>query len=87
MKNNLLELKQQVKEELTNNILPFWSKKMTDNGNGGFYGQIKGDGQLVPEADKGGILNARILWSFSSAYLQEKIHFTLKWPIAQRILS
>lgn len=72
MKNNLLELKQQVKEELTNNILPFWSKKMTDNGNGGFYGQIKGDGQLVPEADKGGILNARILWSFSSAYLQEK---------------
>ena len=72
MKYNLLELKQQVKEELTQNILPFWMEKMKDDVQGGFYGQIKGDGQLIPEADKGGILNARILWSFSAAYLQEK---------------
>ena len=72
MNSNILELKQQLKKELTDNILPFWSEKMIDNVNGGFYGQIKGDGQLVPEADKGGILNARILWSFSAAYLQEK---------------
>ena len=72
MKDNLLELKQQVKEELTHNILPFWSEKMIDNKNGGFYGQIKGDGQLVSDSNKGGILNARILWSFSSAYLQQK---------------
>lgn len=72
MKDNLLELKQQVNEELIQNILPFWMGKMKDEEQGGFYGQFKGDGQLIPEADKGGILNARILWSFSSAYLQEK---------------
>jgi len=72
MNNNLLELRRQVKEELTNNILPFWAGKMRDEKQDGFYGQIKGDGQLIPAADKGGILNARILWSFSSAYLQEK---------------
>ncbi|MDD2304886.1 MAG: AGE family epimerase/isomerase [Prolixibacteraceae bacterium] len=66
------KLKTEVRDELIHNILPFWSEKMIDTKNGGFYGQIKGDGQLVPEADKGGILNARILWSFSSAYLQEK---------------
>ena len=71
MKDNLIELKQQVKEELLQNILPFWSTKMIDR-NGGFYGQIKGDGQFVSDANKGGILNARILWTFSSAYLQEK---------------
>lgn len=71
MKDNLIELKQQVKEELVQNILPFWSTKMIDR-NGGFYGQIKGDGQFVSDANKGGILNARILWTFSSAYLQEK---------------
>ena len=50
-----------------NNILNFWLK-MEDNENGGFYGQMTGDGMLVPTANKGGILNARILWSFSAAY-------------------
>ena len=72
MKYNLSELKRQVRDELMHNILPFWMEKMKDDEQGGFYGQIKGDGQLVPQSDKGGILNARILWTFSSAYLQEK---------------
>lgn len=72
MNHNLLELSQQVKEELTHNILPFWSGKMVDPENGGFYGQINGNEQIIPGAEKGGILNARILWSFSSAYLQIK---------------
>lgn len=72
MNQQIQQLKSEVRNELLKNILPFWSEKMTDDINGGFYGQIKGDGQLVPEADKGGILNARILWSFSAAYLQEK---------------
>jgi mannobiose 2-epimerase len=65
------QLKSEVHNELVQNILPFWSTKMVDP-KGGFYGQIKGDGQLIPLADKGGILNARILWSFSAAYHQEK---------------
>lgn len=66
------QLKSEVREELLQNILPFWSEKMTDQKNGGFCGQIDGNNRLIPHADKGGILNARILWSFSSAYLQEK---------------
>jgi mannobiose 2-epimerase len=72
MNSNLLELKQQLKKELTDNILPFWSQRMIDPEHGGFYGRIAGNNQLIPEADKGGILNARILWTFSSAYLREK---------------
>ena len=68
----LEKLKSEVKKELINNILPFWSQKMIDTENGGFYGQMDGHNQIVPRADKGGILNARILWTFSSAYLQEK---------------
>ena len=52
---------------LENNILPFWLR-FQDEENGGFYGRMTGEGVLVKEASKGGILNARILWSFSAAY-------------------
>ena len=31
MKYELLELKQELKEELTHNILPFWMNKMVDD--------------------------------------------------------
>ncbi|HIZ33951.1 MAG TPA: AGE family epimerase/isomerase [Candidatus Bacteroides merdigallinarum] len=55
-------------EELTTNILPFWMNKMTDRENGGFYGRITGTEKLMPQAEKGAILNARILWTFSAAY-------------------
>ena len=60
-------LKREVEEVLQKNILPFWLK-MQDMENGGYYGQMKGDGTIVKDANKGGILNARILWSFSAAY-------------------
>jgi len=72
MKYELLQLKQELKEELTHNILPFWMEKMVDESQGGYYGQMTGKNQLVPDAPKGGILNARILWSFSSAALYFK---------------
>ena len=68
MRHEVEQLKQEVKDVLENNILSFWMQKMVDRENGGFYGQMTGEGQLVPTADKGGILNARILWSFSAAY-------------------
>ena len=54
-------------QTLTENILPFWLR-MQDQERGGFYGQMRGDGTLVKDANKGGILNARILWSFAAAY-------------------
>ncbi len=64
----LKQLASVVSDDLVGNILPFWSGKMVDRQNGGFYGRMDGSNKLYPEADKGGILNARILWTFSSAY-------------------
>lgn len=61
-------LKQEMQDVLEKNILRFWLDKMQDHENGGFYGRIDGQGVLHPEAEKGAILNARILWSFSAAY-------------------
>ena len=66
MKYKLLELKKELKEELTHNILPFWMDKVKDD-NGGFFGQMTGQNELKNSAARGGILNARILWTFSSA--------------------
>ena len=57
-----------MQDVLENNILPFWLNQMQDTENGGFYGRMDGHMQLYPEAEKGAILNARILWSFSAAY-------------------
>jgi mannobiose 2-epimerase len=64
----LNQLKTEVTENLTKNLLPYWSKYMVDNVNGGFYGRISGTDQVFPNEDKGGILNARILWTYSAAY-------------------
>ena len=58
----------EVRQELTDDILPFWMEKMTDSGRGGFYGRIDGGDTLHADAPKGAILNARILWTFSAAY-------------------
>lgn len=60
-------LKDDVSKELQENILPFWMKRMPD-GAGGFIGRIDGKGLPHPEAERGAILNARILWTFSSAW-------------------
>ena len=61
-------MKQEVQDVLQTNILPFWLNNMIDRENRGFYGRIDGHGQLHADAEKGAILNARILWTFSAAY-------------------
>ena len=61
-------MKREMQDVLENNILPFWLEKMKDEENGGFYGRMDGNNQLHPEAEKGSILNARILWTFAAAY-------------------
>ena len=62
------ELKASATQLLEENILSFWITRMTDHERGGYYGQMTGDGRLVKDADKGAILNARLLWTFSAAY-------------------
>ena len=68
MKDSVLALKKEMRDVLENNILRFWSDRMLDRENGGFYGRIDGHDNLIPDAEKGAILNARILWSFAAAY-------------------
>lgn len=63
-------LYQEVQQELTGNILPFWTARTPDPKYGGFVGRVGPDGNPDPEAPRGAILNARILWTFAAAYRQ-----------------
>jgi cellobiose epimerase len=61
-------LQQKIDSILSLNLLPFWSEKMPDEKNGGFYGRIDKDNKVELDAPKGVILNTRLLWAFSRAY-------------------
>lgn len=54
--------------ELKDNILSFWMNNTIDEQHGGFIGEISQDMTIHADADKGLVLNARILWTFSAAY-------------------
>lgn len=60
-------LKDELKTEL-NNILAYWMNFMYDKKNNGFIGQIDYKDEKNYEAEKGSVLNARILWTFSAAH-------------------
>ena len=67
MSVQLKQLKTELSAEL-DSILKYWSKHTLDNENGGFVGQIDYNDHIIANTEKGSVLNARILWSFSAGY-------------------
>ena len=63
----LVKLRDELKEEFVTDLIPFWTEFVLDEKNGGFVGRVTWDKRKIYEADKGGILNARMLWAFSAA--------------------
>ena len=57
---------QEVRENLTSCILPYWLKLKDPKG--GFYGEVSASGTVFYDAPRGVILNARLIWTFSAAY-------------------
>lgn len=49
-------------------ILDYWEHHVTDHEFGGFRGRIHDENKIDAYADKGAVLNARILWTFSAAF-------------------
>lgn len=58
----------EIKDHLTQKLIPFW-EGLRDEENGGFYGYMGYDLTVDRKYEKGCILNSRILWFFSNAYL------------------
>jgi len=59
--------KKEIRTELKQ-ILSYWEKYSVDAEKGGFYGAVDVNNVPNTQADKGLILNSRILWTFSAAY-------------------
>jgi len=47
------QFSQAVRNELENNLVPFWLERSTDREYGGFIGQMSNDGTIYPKAPKG----------------------------------
>ena len=62
-----IQMKQEIREHLTEKLIPFW-KNLRDDIYGGYYGWLSYDLQLDRKAEKGCILNSRITWFFANAY-------------------
>lgn len=58
----------EIREHLRNDLIPFW-ERLKDDVYGGYYGWMDFSLRLDKQAVKGSILNSRILWFFSNAYL------------------
>lgn len=65
--DKLAVMRDEVKEELQKDIIPFW-KNLRDDEKGGYYGWLSYDLVLDKKSEKGCILNSRITWFFSNAY-------------------
>lgn len=61
-------VREEFKNHLCTVIIPFW-KSLRDDEFGGYYGYMDYDLKLNKKAVKGCILNSRILWFFSNAYM------------------
>ncbi len=59
---------QEIEKHLREKLIPFW-EKLADWQYGGFYGYMGYDLKVNQQAEKGVILNSRILWFFSNAFL------------------
>ncbi|MEP6924062.1 MAG: AGE family epimerase/isomerase [Pyrinomonadaceae bacterium] len=66
-KLEISDFRRQIESEWMDNIAPFWLKFAPDEKYGGFRGLITNDLQIDEKAEKGIILNSRILWTFSHA--------------------
>lgn len=64
--DQIKDLRQKSTAELKD-ILHYWITRMIDHRRGGFFGRRSGYDELDENADKGVILNTRILWTFSQA--------------------
>jgi mannobiose 2-epimerase len=64
----LLDASRRIEADLRENVLPFWIKQAVDPAGPGFVGSLTNGLVLDRTVERGMLLTARILWTFSAAY-------------------
>ena len=77
-KRRLRILRSRMETELRDNILQFWMRYAPDPKNGGFIGIINAPCEPDPDGPRSLVLNARILWTFATAWRVLKVPAYLK---------
>lgn len=67
-KNEIIQLKNEAKNHLNNELLPFWTSRMADEKNGGFLTHFDEKGNDTGEDEKSLIAQTRSLYTLSSAH-------------------
>ena len=76
MERDLKKLAEQYKNELFDNVLPFWMEHSPDNEYGGYFTCLDRDGKVF-DTDKFVWLQGREVWMFSSLY--NKVEKRAEW--------
>jgi N-acylglucosamine 2-epimerase len=74
--NSISNFSRLYKEELLNNVLPFWMQHSRDNKYGGYFNCLNRDGSVY-DTDKFMWLQAREVWTFSTMY--EQVEQNQQW--------
>ena len=72
-----IQMKKEISAHLQQDLIPFW-KSLRDQEYGGYYGFLDHEYRVDKKAVKGCILNSRITWFFSNAYIILKEESLLK---------
>lgn len=67
-KQEVIKIRDEVHDHLVNELLPFWTKRMTDVKNGGYITHFDEDGNDTGEDEKSLIAQTRCLYTLSSAH-------------------
>lgn len=65
---NFNDFKQQIENELIDNILKYWLTEVYDPSRKTFFGKISNEGEKFPGAPLSAVLVTRIMWTFAAAY-------------------
>lgn len=67
VESELHSLKNEVFQELTKSILPYWIERVYDDQNASFHGRIDAENKIHKDADRSAILISRIAYSFAAS--------------------